>query len=134
VKDLRHKLGMAVVWITHDLGVVAGIADRVMVMYGGQVVESAGVDALYENPTHPYTRALMATLPSLDGTRRDRLMTIAGQPPLLTAPPAACPFAPRCAHVHDRCRMANPPLIEVVPGHAAACWLAAPGEGVQNGV
>ncbi|MDT8345459.1 MAG: ABC transporter ATP-binding protein [Thermohalobaculum sp.] len=134
VKDLRQKLGMAVVWITHDLGVVAGIADRVLVMYGGQVVESARVDALYENPTHPYTRALMQTLPSLDGTRRDRLLTIAGQPPILTAPPSACPFAPRCAHVHDRCRTANPPLIAVAPGHAAACWLADAGPGAPNGL
>ncbi|MBK0400227.1 ABC transporter ATP-binding protein [Limibaculum sp. M0105] len=132
VKDLRRKLGMAVVWITHDLGVVAGIADRVIVMYAGQVVERAEVEALYENPTHPYTRALMETLPGVDGARGQRLRTIAGQPPILTAPPAACPFAARCAHVHDRCREANPPLFEVVPGHAAACWLASPESGARN--
>jgi peptide/nickel transport system ATP-binding protein/oligopeptide transport system ATP-binding protein len=134
VKDLRAKLGMAVVWITHDLGVVAGIADRVMVMYGGQVVEHADVGALYENPSHPYTQALMETLPSLDGQRRARLRTIPGQPPILAAAPAACPFAPRCAHVHDRCRRANPPLLPVGPGHEAACWLVAPEDGATHGV
>ena len=124
VKDLRARLGMAVVWITHDLGVVAGIADRVLVMYAGQVVESAAVQALYDNPAHPYTRALFETLPSVTGARRDKLRTIAGQPPILGAAPAACPFAPRCAEAHDRCRKANPPLIAVAEGHAAACWLA----------
>ena len=124
VKDLRARLGMAVVWITHDLGVVAGIADRVLVMYAGQVVESAAVQALYDNPAHPYTRALFETLPSVTGARRDKLRTIGGQPPILGAAPAACPFAPRCAEAHDRCRKANPPLIAVGEGHAAACWLA----------
>ncbi|WP_333832937.1 ABC transporter ATP-binding protein [Rubrimonas sp.] len=124
VKDLRSRIGAAVIWITHDLGVVAGIADRVMVMYGGQVVEYAPVMELFERPTHPYTRALLETLPSLDGDRADKLKTIAGQPPLLTAPPASCPFAPRCAQAHDRCRAANPPLIAVGPEHGAACWLA----------
>ncbi|PKP63063.1 MAG: peptide ABC transporter ATP-binding protein, partial [Alphaproteobacteria bacterium HGW-Alphaproteobacteria-8] len=90
VKELRARLGMAVVWITHDLGVVAGIADRVMVMYAGQVVESAAVQALYDNPAHPYTRALFETLPSVTGARRDSLRTIAGQPPIMGAAPAAC--------------------------------------------
>ncbi len=124
VKDLRKRLGMAVVWITHDLGVVAGIADRVMVMYGGQVVENAEVGALFENPAHPYTRALMETLPSVEGARRDKLRTIEGQPPIMTRKPTACPFAPRCAQAHDRCLAANPPLLPVAPGHASACWLA----------
>jgi peptide/nickel transport system ATP-binding protein/oligopeptide transport system ATP-binding protein len=124
VRDLRRKLGMAVIWITHDLGVVAGIADRVLVMYGGQVVEEAAVEALYARPTHPYTRALFGTLPTLGGRRAATLNTIPGQPPILTAPPSACPFAARCPQVHDRCRRANPPLIAVGPGHAAACWLS----------
>ena len=124
VKDLRERLGTAVVWITHDLGVVAGIADRVMVMYGGQVAEIAPVDDLYANPTHPYTRALLETLPRVEAHRHDKLRTITGQPPILTAPPSACPFAPRCPQAHDRCRAANPPLIDIGDGHAAACWLA----------
>jgi peptide/nickel transport system ATP-binding protein/oligopeptide transport system ATP-binding protein len=127
VRDLRKKLGMAVIWITHDLGVVAGIADRVLVMYGGQVVEEAAVDALYARPSHPYTRALFETLPNLGGERAATLSTIPGQPPILTAPPAACPFAARCPQAHDRCRRENPPLIPVGPGHASACWLAAEG-------
>jgi peptide/nickel transport system ATP-binding protein/oligopeptide transport system ATP-binding protein len=124
VKDLRRKLGMAVIWITHDLGVVAGIADRVMVMYGGQIVEHARVHALYDNPSHPYTKALLGTMPSLDGSRTQKLSTISGQPPLLTAPPSSCPFAARCPAVHDRCRAANPPLISIAAGHDVACWLA----------
>ena len=85
VKKLRRELGMAIIWITHDLGVVAGIADRVVVMYGGQIVEHAAVRQLYEDPQHPYTRALLETLPSLDETRAERLQSIPGQPPALTA-------------------------------------------------
>jgi peptide/nickel transport system ATP-binding protein/oligopeptide transport system ATP-binding protein len=127
VKDLRARLGMAVVWITHDLGVVAGIADRVMVMYGGQVVEKAAVVDLFANPSHPYTRALMETLPSVEGARRDTLRTIPGQPPILSAAPTACPFAPRCPQAHDRCLAANPPLLDVAAGHSAACWLVEEG-------
>jgi peptide/nickel transport system ATP-binding protein/oligopeptide transport system ATP-binding protein len=127
VKDLRARLGMAVVWITHDLGVVAGIADRVMVMYAGQVVEEAPVRKLFANPSHPYTRALMETLPSVGADRPGRLRTIPGQPPILGAPPSSCPFAPRCPQAHDRCRAANPRLAPVSDGHRAACWLV--GEG-----
>ncbi len=122
VKELRQELGMGIIWITHDLGVVAGIADRVMVMYGGLVVEHAPVAELYSRPMHPYTRALLQTLPSLDGTRSERLRSIAGQPPHLSAAPTSCPFASRCAHVHDRCHAENPPLAAVSEGHDVACW------------
>ena len=122
VQKLRTELGMAVIWITHDLGVVAGIADRVMVMYGGQVVEMAPVEALFADPRHPYTRALLETLPSLDGERTERLRSISGQPPHLGAPPSSCPFAPRCRHVMDRCRAQNPALRPVSGGHDVACW------------
>ena len=104
VKRLRSESGMAIVWITHDLGVVAGLADRVMVMYGGLVVERADVGTLYKHPRHPYTRGLLGTLPRLDGMRAERLASIAGQPPHLTRAPAACPFSPRCPHVAERCR------------------------------
>ena len=128
VKTLRMELGMGIIWITHDLGVVAGIADRVMVMYGGLVVEHARVADLYARPLHPYTRALLETLPSLDGTRAERLRSIGGQPPLQTSEPSACPFAPRCAHVHDRCLAENPPLVEALPGHDVACWWRPPTE------
>ncbi len=123
VRKLREELGMAIIWITHDLGVVAGIADRVMVMYGGFIVEEAPVGELFANPQHPYTQALLETLPKLTGERGGTLRTISGQPPLLTTFPASCPFAPRCVSAHDRCRHANPPLIKVREGHTAACWL-----------
>ena len=120
LQRLRHEQGMAIVWITHDLGVVAGLADRVMVMYGGQVVEQAPVGALYARPQHPYTRSLLRALPRLGGG--GRLASIPGQPPTLAHAPDACPFAPRCAHAFARCREENPPLIPVEDGHEAACW------------
>ena len=123
VKRLRRELGMAIIWITHDLGVVAGLADRVMVMYGGLVVERAGVKALYGRPRHPYTRGLLRTLPRLDGTRSERLESIAGQPPNLARAPAACPFAPRCEYAFERCWRENPVLETVAEGHEVACWL-----------
>ena len=123
VKDLREKLGMAIVWITHDLGVVAGIADRVAVMYGGQIVEYADVDRLYDDPRHPYTRALLKTLPADEGLRMERLVSIPGQAPNLKGPLVACPFAPRCEEAHERCWLANPPLFEVQAGQKSACWL-----------
>lgn len=121
VKKLRQELGMSIIWITHDLGVVAGIADRVIVMYAGLIVECAAVDDLYSTPRHPYTRALLETLPRAD-TARDRLKSISGQPPNLTAFPMSCPFAPRCPHVFDRCRSERPPLMPVSEGHEVACW------------
>ncbi len=122
IRDLRQKLGMAIVWITHDLGVVAGIADRVMVMYGGQVVEHAPVAELFANPQHPYTRALLETVPRVDGTRDARLRSISGQPPSLAAHPSSCPFAARCRHVHDRCLAENPARRDVGAGHDVACF------------
>lgn len=133
VKELREKLGMAIVWITHDLGVVAGIADRVMVMYGGQVVEHATVEALFKRPSHPYTRALMQTLPSMSGERPEKLRSISGQPPTLNAKPTSCPFAPRCNHVHARCRTQNPAITQREPGHDVACfWSPDTAEGATN--
>jgi len=123
VRKLRQELGMAIIWITHDLGVIAGIADRVMVMYGGQVVEEAPVGELFANPKHPYTRALLETLPNLKGKRSGKLRTIAGQPPHLLQEPRSCPFAPRCPSVHERCRIENPPLFALAGGHKSGCWL-----------
>ncbi len=123
VKDLRQKLGMAIVWITHDLGVVAGIADRVAVMYGGQIVEYADVAQLYDDPRHPYTRALLQTLPRQEGEREARLVSIPGQAPNLKGPLASCPFAPRCTQVHDKCLQKNPPLFDINDHQKSACWL-----------
>ncbi|MGB8814630.1 MAG: ABC transporter ATP-binding protein [Paracoccaceae bacterium] len=117
VKELRAKLGMAIVWITHDLGVIAGIADRVMVMYGGQVVEQAPVKDLFANPRHPYTRALLKTIPKVSGEREAKLQVIEGQPPILGAAPTACPFRSRCVHVHARCEVENPLRRVIGAGH-----------------
>ncbi|MBL8561365.1 MAG: ABC transporter ATP-binding protein [Gemmobacter sp.] len=131
VKELRQKLGMAIIWITHDLGVIAGIADRIMVMYGGQVAEQGPVREVFAQPQHPYTRALLRTIPKLHGPRSAKLEAIEGQPPILTAPPAACPFAPRCAHAFDRCRAENPARRSIDArtlgeGHDVACHWHAP--------
>ena len=93
---MREQLGMAMIWITHDLGVVAGLAERVIVMYAGFIVEEAGVDDLYEDPRHPYTIALLAALPRADRRRGQRLKSIPGAPPSLLVEPKGCPFAPRC--------------------------------------
>ena len=126
VRELRRKLGMAIIWITHDLGVIAGIADRVMVMYGGAVVEEGPVDAIFNNPQHPYTRALLATVPALHGERAAKLQVIEGQPPILREAPSACSFRNRCPHAHDRCETENPKLDGLDPAgsHKAACFLA----------
>jgi oligopeptide transport system ATP-binding protein len=126
VKDLRHKLGMAIIWITHDLGVIANIADRVMVMYGGQVAEHAPVKDLFADPRHPYTRALLKTIPSIAGEREARLQVIEGQPPILSAHPAACPFRARCTHAMAICAQENPNRrpVDAQPlgfGHDVAC-------------
>lgn len=124
VKDLRRKLGMAIIWITHDLGVIAGIADRVMVMYAGQVVEEGPVDEIFKDPRHPYTQALLKTVPAVRGARADKLQVIEGQPPIMMAAPSACSFRNRCAHAYGRCEEANPELTAAgAPGHRAACFL-----------
>lgn len=122
VKELRQKLGMAIVWITHDLGVIAGIADRIMVMYGGQVVEQGPVSEVFHKPRHPYTRALLKTVPSVRGERTAKLSVIEGQPPILRDAPSACPFRDRCAQAFDRCASENPARTPVGPGHDAACF------------
>jgi peptide/nickel transport system ATP-binding protein/oligopeptide transport system ATP-binding protein len=126
VKQLRQKLGMAIIWITHDLGVIAAVADRVMVMYGGQVVEHGPVKSVFAAPQHPYTRALLKTIPSISGGREARLQVIEGQPPIMTAAPAACPFRARCGHALPVCATQNPARhsVDAAPvgtGHDVAC-------------
>jgi oligopeptide transport system ATP-binding protein len=123
VRRLQNELGMAVVWITHDLGVVAGMADRVLVMYAGFIVEEGNVNDLYGRPRHPYTLGLLRSIPRLDLGRQKRLIPIDGLPPDLLEPPTHCPFAPRCSFVEDKCWQENPQLVEVTPGHKAACWV-----------
>ena len=122
VRELRQKLGMAIVWITHDLGVIAGIADRAMVLYGGQIVEMAPVGELFERPMHPYTRALLKTVPRMKGARAPKLEVIEGQPPILKAAPGACAFRTRCSVALERCARENPLRREVGPGHDIACF------------
>jgi oligopeptide transport system ATP-binding protein len=123
VLHLREQLHMTIIWITHDLGIVAGMADRVLVMYAGYIVEEAIVDDLYENPYHPYTLALLGALPRVDRRRDHRLNSIPGAPPNLLVEPKSCPFAPRCTQVIDKCLEENPPLVTVAANHKAACWV-----------
>lgn len=123
VKKLRDELGMAIIWITHDLGIVAGLARRVSVMYGGCIIEEAPVKRLYANPHHPYTIGLLGSLPRLDDDQRHRLTSIEGLPPVLYHTPTACPFAPRCHYRVERCLQENPSLTEVELDHRAACWV-----------
>jgi oligopeptide/dipeptide ABC transporter ATP-binding protein len=127
VGELQDELGMAVIWITHDLGVVAGIADRVLVMYAGEVVEEADVDELFRAPKHPYTVGLMASMPVLGDLDRDQLDTIPGLPPAPTALPPGCAFHPRCAYRDDdRCMHERPPLVEVAAGHLVRSFYTVP--------
>jgi oligopeptide transport system ATP-binding protein len=122
VKRLRDELGMSIIWITHDLGVVTRLAQRVLVMYGGLIIEEAPVRELYANPQHPYTLGLLHSLPRLDLGKRRHLEAIQGRPPLLYEKPTHCPFAPRCTHVFDRCWKENPPLVGTGNEHRVACW------------
>lgn len=123
VKKLRDDLGMAIVWITHDLGVVARLVQNVIVMYAGYIIERAPVEELYAHPSHPYTLGLLGSLPRIDEIERTRLVSIEGAPPDLVDLPTGCPFMPRCTFRIDRCKTANPPLIPVGPAHEAACWV-----------
>ncbi len=123
-KKLQDTLGMAVIWITHDLGVVAELADKVVVMYAGYVVEEADVFQLYENPQHPYTNFLLKSLPRVDDTRRsERLETIPGFPPDGITVMPGCPLVPRCKFAVERCKRENPALDPVDDGHKIACWV-----------
>jgi len=125
--ELKEKLGTAIVLITHDLGVIAETAERVVVMYAGRKVEEASVSSLFAQPMHPYTRGLMRAIPRLDieadtAGRRPRLQEIPGLVPILTRPIPGCAFADRCGFATDRCRAERPPSVEVRPGHEVACW------------
>src|SRR5512146_763594 len=125
VKRLRDELGMAIIWITHDLGVIAGLADRMAVMYGGLIIEEAPVKELYANPRHPYTIGLIGSLPRVDEKEHTRLDSIEGLPPVLYEAPVSCPFAPRCKWAVERCWKENPALQPMSTGsdHFVACWV-----------
>ena len=128
IKELRREFGMSIIWITHDLGVMAGMADRVMVMYAGRIVERAHTRAVFCGPRHPYTRGLLGTLPRPDRDRPERLSGIGGQPPSLLGGISGCPFAARCRHAFDRCQREAPVLRRTSGGHEFACW----GDGAGN--
>ncbi len=123
LQDLQARLGMAVLIITHDLGVIAEIADEVMVMYAGKIVESALVRDIFEDPQHPYTIGLLGSIPRIDVTR-ERLATIEGSVPSPNRQPRGCRFSPRCPFADARCREEPPPLRDISPGHQVACWKA----------
>jgi oligopeptide transport system ATP-binding protein len=123
VKRLQRELGMAVIWITHDLGVVAGLCKRVIIMYAGNIVEQAPVEEVYANPRHPYALGLLGSIPRLDAVRKSKLTPIEGLPPDLIDMPDMCPFSPRCQYVQDVCRQKRPQLRTVAPNHQIACWL-----------
>jgi len=133
IDGLRRRLGMAVILVTHDLGVIAGRADRVAVMYAGKIAETTDTSALYSNPRHPYTEALFQSLPDKAAETRERLYSIPGLPPDLTNPPVGCRFAPRCRYATDRCRAEEPNLLGEVPGHEFACFFPV-GERERPGV
>jgi oligopeptide/dipeptide ABC transporter ATP-binding protein len=125
LKEVQERMQLALLFITHDFGIVARVCDRVAVMYAGRIVEQGPMRSLFRSPAHPYTQALMASVPRMEA-RIERLPAIDGQPPALHRLPAGCRFAPRCRHVVERCRQEYPPIVAVGPAHEAACWRAEP--------
>jgi oligopeptide transport system ATP-binding protein len=122
MKTLQTETGAGVMMITHSMGVVAGMADRVQVMYAGHIVETATTEEIFANPRHPYTVGLMKSIPRLDAQKKEKLQPIRGLPPDLIDLPDMCPFVPRCNYAREQCERKNPPLMEVSPGHFSACW------------
>jgi oligopeptide/dipeptide ABC transporter ATP-binding protein len=123
IKELSRKLGTAVILITHDLGVVSGMCDRICVMYAGRMVERGSTDVIFADPKHPYTRGLIRSVPRLDKVTGERLYSIQGTPPSLIDMPECCPFHPRCEHAMEVCRKQYPPETDFGDGHRAHCWL-----------
>ena len=123
LKDLQEELGLAILFIAHDLGVVEFISDRVAVMYLGKIVETADAAQLYENPRHPYTQALISAIPSLDPEHKSKRITLPGDVPSPSNVPPGCPFHPRCPQAMPVCSSEAPPFREIVPGHSTSCWL-----------
>jgi oligopeptide/dipeptide ABC transporter ATP-binding protein len=125
LRDIQRDHGLAMIFITHNLGIVARMCDQVAVMYGGRLVEAGPVRTIFNAPAHPYTRALIESIPRF-GDTTTRLTAIDGQPPDLAALPPGCAFAPRCAHAMERCRVQEPPEFALGAGHTSRCWLDAP--------
>ena len=131
LKDLQQETGVAIIFITHDFGIVAHMCDRVAVMYAGRIVEQGDVRQIFNNPSHPYTEALINSVPKME-EKMDRLYSIPGQPPALWDLPEGCAFAPRCPYVHDRCHEAYPEVFDVGDGQMSACWLREPQVAARN--
>ena len=130
LKDLQQETGCAIIFITHDFGIVAHMCDRVAVMYAGRIVEQGDVRQIFNNPSHPYTEALINSVPKME-EKMDRLYSIPGQPPALWDLPEGCAFAARCSYVHDKCLEAYPEIFDVGDGQTAACWLRDPQAGAR---
>jgi oligopeptide transport system ATP-binding protein len=122
MRTLQTERDTGVILVTHSMGVVAGMADRIQVMYAGHIVETASTEEIFANPRHPYTVGLLKSIPRLDATRKEKLEPIRGLPPDLIDLPDMCPFVPRCNYAREKCEQKNPPLLEVNAGHWAACW------------
>jgi oligopeptide/dipeptide ABC transporter ATP-binding protein len=121
LREIQEETNLSVIFITHDFGIVAKMCDRVLVMYAGRVVENGTVRDIFNHPSHPYTQALLNSVPKLE-ERSDRLFSIEGQPPALWNLPSGCRFAPRCAYADARCEREYPPLFTIKEGHTASCW------------
>ena len=126
LRELKKEYGTSIIFITHDLGVVAELCDRVVVLYGGLVMEEASIFDIFEHPSHPYTLGLLASIPALDQDKNKRLLPIPGSPPDMTKPPVGCPFAPRCPYARVICGSELPQMTEVSDGHHSRCWLLSP--------
>ncbi|MCC7022729.1 MAG: ABC transporter ATP-binding protein [Thermomicrobiales bacterium] len=122
MRVLQTERDTGVILVTHSMGVVAGMADRIQVMYAGHIVETSSTEEIFANPRHPYTVGLLKSIPRLDATRKEKLEPIRGLPPDLIDLPDMCPFVPRCNYAREKCEQKNPPLLEVKPGHWSACW------------
>lgn len=123
LRNLQQEMNMSIIFITHDLGVVAEICHRVVVMYGGMIMEEGRVDDIFDFPMHPYTAGLMKSIPSIEQNKEEILIPIPGSPPDMLNPPPGCPFAPRCHYVRNICMDRCPPYTEIAEGHRSMCWL-----------
>jgi len=132
MRGLQADLGMSIAFITHDLGVVAELCSRVIVMYGGLVMEDAPIDDLFDMPLHPYTKGLLASIPNIRQDKAQRLRPIPGSPPDMSRPPEGCPFAPRCPHARNVCVAELPPVLAFSGGRSCRCWLSAPDAPAEN--
>ena len=132
LRQLQAEMGMSIIFITHDLGVVAELCSRVLVMYGGMVMEEAPIDDIFHRPRHPYTMGLLASIPNIKQDKSQRLTPIPGSPPDMTNPPAGCPFAPRCPHARRICMEQMPPYTQLDPTHRSMCWLLTPEAPAQD--